>query len=154
MDQSYINQINDLLTTVYNDITRVEERELRKSQFKDISLREVHAIDAMTMYEHKTSSQIARDLKVTPGTVTSMVSNLVRKGYVVRMRGNDDRRLVRLGLTRRGRLVYRTHDYFHRHMVQSFIQGFESDQVQMIEKALLNLQAFLEFPVTKTKKKE
>lgn len=58
MDAATTKRINDLLTTVYNDILRVEERELKKSRFKDISIKEVHAIDAITMYEHKTTSQV------------------------------------------------------------------------------------------------
>ncbi|ANZ62157.1 MarR family transcriptional regulator [Secundilactobacillus paracollinoides] len=148
MDAATTKRINDLLTTVYNDILRVEERELKKSRFKDISIKEVHAIDAITMYEHKTTSQVARELKITPGTLTTMINHLVRKGYVVRLRSDDDRRFVRLGLTRRGRLIFRAHESFHRHMIQSFTQDMDDEQVQLIEKALLNLQAFLEFPET------
>ena len=34
-----LKRINSLLTTVYSYIMRVEERELRKSEFKDISIR-------------------------------------------------------------------------------------------------------------------
>ncbi|UQS84231.1 MarR family winged helix-turn-helix transcriptional regulator [Bombilactobacillus thymidiniphilus] len=141
-----LRRINQLLTIVYNDILRVEEQELRKSKFKDISIKEVHAIDAISMYDHKTSSQLAQELMITPGTVTTMVKNLVRKGYVVRIYGEDDHRIVRLGLTRKGRLVYRSHDYFHRQMVEKFIEDFNDDQVMIIEHALLNLRAFLEFP--------
>lgn len=152
MDAAKTTRINDLLTTVYNDILRVEERELKKSRFKDISIKEVHAIDAITMYEHKTTSQVARQLKITPGTLTTMVNHLVRKGYVVRLRSDDDRRFVRLGLTRRVRLIFRAHESFHRHMIQSFLQDMDDDQVQLIEKALLNLQAFLEYPETRTDK--
>ncbi|UQS82059.1 MarR family transcriptional regulator [Bombilactobacillus folatiphilus] len=141
-----MQRINQLLTIVYTDILRVEERELKKSDFKDISVKEMHAIDAITMYEHKTSSKLAKELMITPGSVTTMVGNLVRKGYVVRIYGEDDHRIVRLGLTRKGRLVYRAHDLFHRRMVAKFIESFNQSQVEIIEHALLNLRAFLEFP--------
>lgn len=120
MDFTTARRLNQLLTSVYGDILRVEELALRKSQFKDISIKEVHAIDAISMYEHKTTSQVARELRITPGTLTTMVNHLVRKDYVMRLRSDDDRRFVRLGLTRRGRLIYRAHESFHRHMVESF----------------------------------
>lgn len=152
--ETSLKHINNLLTTVYSDIMRVEERELRKSEFKDISLRELHAIDAITMYEHKTSSQVANELMVTAGSLSIMVSNLVRKGYVMRINGEDDRRIIRLGLTDRGRLIYRAHDSFHRHMVKKFIEGFDDEQVEIIERALLNLRAFLEYPPRINSKKE
>lgn len=142
-----LKRINGLLTTVYSDIMRVEERELRKSEFKDISIRELHAIDVISMYEHKTSSQVASELMVTAGSLSTMVNKLVRKGYVIRIHGEDDRRIIRLGLTNRGRLIYRAHDSFHRHMVKKFIEGFDEEQIAIIERALLNLRAFLEFPL-------
>lgn len=145
MDFATAKRINQLLTTVYGDILRVEELALRKSQFKDISIKEVHAIDAISMYEHKTTTQVARQLRITPGTLTTMVNHLVRKGYVNRLRSDDDRRFVRLGLTRKGRLIFRAHESFHRQMVQSFAKDMTDEQLQFIEKALLNLQAFLEF---------
>jgi DNA-binding MarR family transcriptional regulator len=145
MDYATAKRINQLLTTVYGDIVRVEELALRTSQFKDISIKEVHAVDAISMYEHKTTSQVARELRITPGTLTTMVNHLVRKDYVQRIRSDDDRRFVRLGLTRRGRLVYRAHESFHRKMVESFAKDMDDEQLQIIEKALLNLEAFLEF---------
>lgn len=145
MDFSTAKRINQLLTGVYGDILRVEELALRQSQFKDISIKEVHAIDAISMYEHKTTSQVDHELRITPGTLTTMVNHLVRKDYVQRLRSDDDRRFVRLGLTRRGRLIYRAHESFHRQMVESFAKDMDDEQLHIIEKALLNLQAFLEF---------
>ncbi|WP_439425247.1 MarR family winged helix-turn-helix transcriptional regulator [Oenococcus alcoholitolerans] len=144
MDNSKIRRISSMLISVYNEILQVEERYLRKSQFRDISVKEVHTIDAITMYDHKTTTAVARQLKLSPGTVTASIDNLVRKGYVVRLQSNDDRRVIRLGLTRKGRLIYRAHESFHRHMTESFIEGMDDDQVDLIEKSLLNLRAFLE----------
>ncbi|MTV81066.1 MarR family winged helix-turn-helix transcriptional regulator [Secundilactobacillus folii] len=153
MDYGRAKRINQLLTTVYGEVLRVEELALRQSQFKDISIKEVHAIAAISMYEHKTTSQVARELRITPGTLTTMVNHLVRKDYVQRLRSDDDRRFVRLGLTRRGRLIYRAHESFHRRMVESFARDMDDEQLQIIEKALLNLQAFLELadPTTPNK---
>lgn len=142
-------KINHLLIHVYTDILRVEEHYLRHSQFHDLSVKEVHTIDAITMYTHKTASEVAQELKVVPGTLTASINNLVRKGYVTRIKMPEDRRFTRLGLTRRGRLVYRAHQSFHRQMAQSFLADMSEEQVILIERALLNLQGFLEMSDTK-----
>ncbi|MBA1394465.1 MarR family transcriptional regulator, partial [Lactobacillus sp. XV13L] len=71
MKKQQMEKISRLLTTIYTEIIQVEQRELRKSTFNDVSIHEMHAVNAITMYEHKTSSQIARELKISPGTVTS-----------------------------------------------------------------------------------
>lgn len=49
------------------------------------------------------SSEVASRGWSTPGTVTSVVDTLVRDGYVERRRDDDDRRVVRLYVTAKGR---------------------------------------------------
>ena len=136
--------IDEAMKRVYADIVWIEENELRKSSFNDLSIKEIHAIIAITMYDHQTASEVARKLHLTPGTLTTTVDRLVKKGYVQRIRGEDDRRIIRLGLTKKGRLVYRAHDAFHRQMVRSFLKGLDPEEVKTIEKAIRNLEAFLE----------
>ncbi|MFD1318261.1 MarR family winged helix-turn-helix transcriptional regulator [Loigolactobacillus zhaoyuanensis] len=137
-------RINDKLVAVYNDIIRLEESEIKKSEFKDLSIKEIHTINAIGMYHRNTSSEVAQALNVTPGTLSVSINNLVRKGYAERLRSDDDRRIIHLGLTRKGRLMYRMHQSFHRQMVQSFLKDLNAQEVSLVEKALDNLQYFLD----------
>ena len=134
MDERY-QVINDALEKIYADIVWIEESELRKSVFSDITIKE--------MYDHQTASQVAKKLHLTPGTLTATIDRLCRKGYAERIRGNDDRRIIRIGLTKKGRLVYRAHDAFHRMMVKSFLKDLNPDEIKTIEKAIHNLEDFL-----------
>ena len=43
----------------------------------------------------KTSSEVAKELSITVGTLTVAINNLVKKGYVERLRSEDDRRVVK-----------------------------------------------------------
>ena len=45
--------INDALIRIYSDILWIEEKELRKSRFNDLTIKEMHAINAVSMYDHK-----------------------------------------------------------------------------------------------------
>ena len=47
-------------------------------------------------------STVARELNVTVGTLTIAVNNLVKKGYIQRMRSQEDRRVVLISLTEQG----------------------------------------------------
>lgn len=47
MNDDY-QEINQALVRVYNGILWVEEHELRKSMFRDLTIKEMHAIDAIT----------------------------------------------------------------------------------------------------------
>ena len=136
--------INDYLVNVFNDILTIEESELKKSRFKDLSITEMHTIEAIGMYERKTSTEVARELSITVGTLTVAINNLVKKDYVERIRSEDDRRVVKLGLTKKGKLLYRVHQHFHKEMVKNILAGMEKKEEKALLQALKNLHDFLQ----------
>lgn len=135
--------INDYLVNVFNEILTIEESELKKSKFNDLSITEMHTIEAVGMYKKKTSSEVARELSITVGTLTVAINNLVKKGYVERLRSENDRRVVKLDLTKKGKLFFRMHQHFHRNMVKNVLIGMDGDEEQALLKALKNLHDFL-----------
>ncbi|WP_425393570.1 MarR family winged helix-turn-helix transcriptional regulator [Carnobacterium funditum] len=122
----------------------IEENALQGSTFKDISIKEMHTIEAIGMDRINTTSEVAKKLAITAGTLTVSVNNLVKKGYVERIRSEKDRRVVKLGLTNKGRLLYRVHDKFHRNMVNETITGMQEKEAETLIKGLRNLHSFLD----------
>ena len=143
MNDDY-QEINQALVRVYNGILWVEEHKLRKSMFRDLTIKEMHAIDAITMYNHQTVSQVAQKLHVSPGTMTATADRLVKKGYVERYRDEEDRRVIRLGLTHKGRVLFRAHRAFHNMMVKGFLKDMNDEELKVVRKALGNLEDFLD----------
>ena len=139
-----IPEINSYLVTIFNEIMTIEEGALQSSTFKDISIKEMHTIEAIGMYGVNTTTEVSKKLSVTVGTLTVSVNNLVKKGYVERIRNDDDRRVVKLGLTKKGRLLYRLHNKFHRDMVKETLEGLNKEEAEMLIKGLQNLHVFLD----------
>ncbi|WP_159722706.1 fatty acid biosynthesis transcriptional regulator FabT [Enterococcus sp. CSURQ0835] len=137
-------ETNDYLVSIFNDVLWIEEKQLKKSQFNDLTMTEMHTIDAIGMYKKKTTTEVARELLVTVGTLTTSINRLVKKGYAERIRSEDDRRVVKLALTKKGRLVYRIHQHFHREMVKRAIQDLNPDEQEVFLRALKNLYEYLE----------
>ena len=137
------NAVNELLVEIYNDILTIEETALKEGQFCDVSMTEVHTIEAIGMYEPKSMTEIARALKITVGTLTVAVNNLVKKGYVERYRSDNDRRVVKVGLTKKGRLLFRLHSQFHATMVNSCVEGLTEKEQEILTKSLVKLNMFL-----------
>ena len=137
-------ELNTYLVSIFNDVLSIEENELKKSQFSDLTITEMHTIDAIGMYKKKTTTEVARELLVTVGTLTTSINRLVKKGYVERIRSEDDRRVVKLGLTKKGRLVFRINQHFHHEMVKSAIKDLDEDEQEVFLKALVNLYSYLE----------
>ena len=139
-----LKTVNDYLVSVFNDILTIEESELKKSQFKDLSITEMHTIEAIGMYKKKTTSEVAKELSITVGTLTTAINKLVKKGYVERIRSEDDRRVVKLGLTKKGKLLFRVHQHFHREMVKNILEGMATEEQHALLDALKNLHDFLQ----------
>lgn len=137
-----ISVLNELLVQNFNDILQIEQNALKEGAFSDLSITEIHTIEAIGMYSSRSMSEIALDLEITVGTLTIAINNLVKKGYVQRNRSERDRRVVEIVLTRRGMLAYRVHEKFHSDMIKSTIKGLTKEEERILIKALGNLNDF------------
>ena len=108
-------------------------------EFKDITNNDMHVIEAIGIGAPKNMSSIAKELSVTVGTLTIAMNSLVKKGYVVRRRGDADRRVVYISLSDRGRSAYEHHARFHREMIQSVMEELEPGELETLIRALTKL---------------
>ncbi len=87
-------------------------------------------------------SVIAKKLGITAGSLTTSMNSLVKKRYVVRRRSEQDRRVVYISLTEKGRKAYRHHEEFHRQMTNAVIESLEEEEIPVLLKTLDSLSAF------------
>lgn len=138
-----LSAVNELFAGVFNDILNIEEKILKNGVFNDISVTEAHTIEAIGMYEPKNMSDVSKKLGVTVGTLSVAINNLVKKGYVVRERCKEDRRVVNISLTKKGRVFYRFHDKVHSDMIKEITVGLSEQEVNVLNAALSNLSKYL-----------
>ena len=93
------DMLNEVLVNLFRDIMDIEQKAIITQEFKDITNNDMHVIEAIGLDEPKNMSSIARELSVTVGTLTIAMNSLVRKGYVIRERGLEDRRVVYISLS-------------------------------------------------------
>ena len=87
-------------------------------------------------------STVAKAVSVTVGTLTTAVNNLVKKGYVSRVRSPEDKRVVLLSLTEKGRAAFEKHAAFHKRMVRTVMEGFEGQEMNVLTRALEKLRQY------------
>lgn len=144
MDFEILSEVNGYLVRIFNEILQIEEESLKSSEFENITIKEMHTIEAIGLVENPTSAEVAKKLGVTPGTLSVSINNLVKKKMVERFNNPDDRRLVHLKLTKNGKLLYRLHHKFHMDMVERTLTDFDPAEAQVLIKALRNLNGFLD----------
>ena len=133
---------HDILVNLFQEIMDIEEKALITAEFKNISVNDMHIIEAIGTGEPKNMSTVAKLMSVTVGTLTIAINNLVKKGYVSRVRSEEDRRVVLIFLTEKGKRAYQHHQEFHDGMVKALVEGLDEGQQKILVKSLLNLRTF------------
>ena len=134
--------LNEILVKLFNDIMQIEEKAIITEDFKDISNNDMHIIEAIGKSGSKSMSTVAKLLSVTVGTLTIAINSLVKKGYVNRARSEEDRRVVLISLSRKGKKAYSHHEQFHEKMIQATLEGMDEAQTEVLIRALQNLKHF------------
>lgn len=136
--------LHDILVRLFQEILDVESKALITSEFKDISVNDMHIIEAIGEKEPKNMSTVAKIMSVTVGTLTIAINSLVKKGYVHRERSEEDRRVVLISLTEKGRKANAHHQKFHDGMIQAVLKDLDEDQQKILVKSLMNLRGFFD----------
>ena len=131
--------LNEVLVNLFRDVMDIEQKAIITEEYQDITNNDMHIIEAIGMNEPKNMSTIAREISVTVGTLTIAMNSLVKKGYVLRERGKEDRRVVYISLTERGRAAYVHHARFHKAMIDSISDELTSEEMELLIKTLTKL---------------
>lgn len=141
MEDAY-QVINHTLVSLINEIWKLEEKAIITDEYRDITNKDMHVIEAVGTGKGRNMSSIAKSLNITVGSLTTAMNSLVRKKYVERTRSDKDRRVVFVHLTEKGRKAYQHHEDYHRRMTQAVLDALETDEIPMLIKMLKALSGF------------
>lgn len=136
------NALNEVLVKLFRNINAIEEQAIRTEEYKDVTTNDMHVIEAIGIGEQKNMTTVARALRVTTGTLTISINSLVKKGYVERVRSEEDRRVVLVSLTEKGNRAFLHHQHFHEQMIASIVEELSEEEQQVLEKALSRINHF------------
>ncbi|MBO4980744.1 MAG: MarR family transcriptional regulator [Lachnospiraceae bacterium] len=134
--------VSDILVNLFQQIWKLEEKALITEEYKDISVNDMHIIEAVGLDGGNNMSTIARKLDITVGSLTTSMNSLVLKNYVTRERSETDRRVVNICLTEKGKRAYRHHEQFHEEMAKAALQSLSDAQIPPVIQTLQHLSEF------------
>lgn len=144
MAQRTKHTINELLVSVFNHVMDIEAKAVITPEFQDITNNDMHIIEAIGVSEPRNMSVIAHKLSVTVSTLTTNMNGLEKKGYIRRERSVEDKRVVYVLLTEKGRKAFFHHRDFHKKMIKAIIKDLNEEEMEVLYKGLVNLDRFLE----------
>lgn len=119
---------------------------------KDISKRDFSIIVFLGKNQEVIMREIAEFLQVPLSTTTGIVDKLVESGYLSRVHSNEDRRIIKVGLSSSGKKSFnllQTSLYNMGKTVLSDLTASERDQfIVLLDKVTGNLQKHIPEPVS------
>ena len=143
-DMDLEKKLNTLLVTIFQDLMDIEQKALITGEFRDITLNDMHVIEAIGPGEPKPSSTIAKKLSVTMGTLTKAIDRLTKNDYVLRERSEEDKRLVLLSLKEKGKRAYYHHQKFHEEMIHAMVSQFNREEAEFLAKSVDGLISYFQ----------
>ena len=138
-------RINDFLVNVFNQILAWEGQTIKKVGVKNLSIRELHVIQAVsdaTKLGQNTMANIAKHLSLTPGALSVAVNALVNKGYLERSYTEKDRRVIYITVTEKGKKVNEYHEAFHYEMIEAVGEQLDDGELKVLFDSLDKLKEF------------
>src|SRR3954466_7499731 len=100
---SHTGAVHSALRTVARNLLGVDD------SMMDLPLRQFKV--CLTLYRQSRSmSEISRELKLSPSAVTQVSDRLERRGFIGRFFQDEDRRVRKLRLTRKGQQLVRSRE--------------------------------------------
>ena len=101
----------------------------------------MHVLEAIGL-EDRTMTEVASQIGITVGTLTTSINRLVKKEYVLRERSEMDRRYVQIKLSKKGKLAYRVHEAFHEKMVRNMTDNLSDTDNEVLIASMMRLAQF------------
>lgn len=145
------------ISETFNLAIKVQEEFLKSGPFPELSLTEVHVIEAVSKEKFPTMTNVARRLQVTVGTLTTNVKSIMKKGFLEKEQYEKDHRFTILRITSKGYEALAYHDRFHRELSALYEERMSDDQFNWVldtfEKVIVGLKDYQENLRQKTIKK-
>lgn len=137
------DKIHTFMAEVFHDVLRLESASLRQSGCRDLSVNEMHLLEAAALDEAGCGmGQLAARLSLSAGSVTTAVNALVRKGYLERAHCETDRRRVIVMLTPKAREALVQHQQFLDQLVDTVASQLDEAALASLGDALGVLHGF------------
>ena len=148
---AFEEELNEALTTTFRCVLKVEELAIKHYSDVKLTISETHIIEMIGKNEKEniTVSGLASELGITLPSVTVAVNKLEKKGYVNKVKSEEDARRVHIELTRKGKKIFTAHNFFHLKMVKNISGEFSKDEKETLLSAIIKLNRFFNEKIRK-----
>ena len=136
-----MSDLKNLIERLTRLLSIMEDEVLSHKELSTLSMRQLNYLDLIRSYKNPKVSDLVLNLKVAKPTVTITLNDLMNKGYIKKIRSDQDKRILNLELTEKGKKINTIHDSAHRRIVDQIFNCLnpgEIEQFKMYVEKILN----------------
>ena len=133
---------NELSFPLYAAAKEMTRRYAPHLERLDLTYTQYLAMLALWQHGQLTVSGLGELMRLDSGTLTPLLKKLEAKGYVVRTRSDQDKRVVYLTLTERGKAAYEHHKRFHEEMIANAKANLSEEELAILVRSLNQLNEY------------
>ena len=134
LDQTFGQVYTKFKLHFYKQIfSRFEDREATLTTVESFCMEVIMALGEPTI------AQFSHMMNLSTPNAAYKINSLVKKGYVKRERGEEDRRVVYISLSDKGKKAFVHHARFHKEMITSIMDEFDDDEKKILIRGLTKL---------------
>jgi len=133
-----------LANLTFSLLANCQEKEERLAEIHNLTQAEFRCLRLFGSDESVNNKKIAERMNLSPSRLTRIIDGLVKKEYINREIDPDDRRNMRVTLSRRGKLLVHQLNKAYVDIHEEILQDIESAQHQPLINAMEHLLAALE----------
>lgn len=107
----------------------------------ELSRREAHILDRLHRNGAQTMSALAAQMAMPLSTLTRVVDRMLQKELIERVRTPEDRRVVQIGLSKRGRSIGEHFDDCKRQLVRTMLEPLSLGEREILLELMAKLVA-------------
>lgn len=111
-------------------VSKIEELLINEQIGSDLTRDQHYILRYIYQNNMCTTSELAHDFYVKKSAITAIITRLWKKGLIKRTRNPQDRRVIYLTLTEKGKEMYEKTEERIFSLVESFIKQFDPEEIK------------------------
>jgi len=133
-----------LANLTFNLLANCQEKEVRLAEVHELTQAEFRCLRLFGKDENLNNKQIAERMKLSPSRLTRIIDGLVKKEYINREIDPNDRRNMRVTLSKKGKLLVQQLNKAYVDIHNEILEDIEESQHEALITAMEHLLSALE----------
>jgi len=132
----HMEKLVEVIAKLSREIGHMEEAAKDQFDFKELTLTQMNYLETISQLGNPNLTELAAEMHMTKPTTKVAVDKLIEKGFIFRVKSDEDRRSAHFHLTVKGKLINHTHDFAHKQMAELIKLKLDQPEVGLLEMLL------------------